>query len=132
MMNFYERLREYREDVLNLSQTEVAQRLHITQSAFSRLEQGQTDLTMKQLMIIKKAYHLSNQQLVDLLDEYESEAPPNASVLRETFQEEEDLEILTLLKNYPKEKQTLAQLRFYTPKEQQVILSSLLFQKRKN
>lgn len=57
------RLRKLRETA-GWSQQEVAEKLYISQAAYSRLEKGETELTMTRLLRLSEIYRID---LVELL-----------------------------------------------------------------
>lgn len=67
----YNRIRDLRED-LDLSQTDVAELLSISQTTYSRYETGYLDIPSQSLIILAKRYNTSIDYLVGLTDEKKS------------------------------------------------------------
>lgn len=57
------RMRKLRENA-GMSQQDVADRLHISQAAYSRMESGETDVTLNRLLRLSDVYGV---QLTELL-----------------------------------------------------------------
>lgn len=64
----YQRLRNLRED-LDLNQTAVATVLHVSQTTYSRYENGTLDIPSASLIALAKFYHTSVDYLLDLTDD---------------------------------------------------------------
>jgi len=63
----YQRLRDLREDH-DLSQAEVAARLHISQSTYSRYESGFLDIPSAVLIALAKFYTVTTDYLLGITD----------------------------------------------------------------
>ena len=67
MMQFYQRLRDLREDA-DKSQAEIAARLNIAQTQYSRYERGERELPMHHFIALAKFYNISLDYLAGLID----------------------------------------------------------------
>jgi len=68
VMEMYQRIRDLREDN-DLSQKEVAGRLNVSQSTYSRYENGQLDIPSGILIALSKMYNVSVDYLLGLKNE---------------------------------------------------------------
>lgn len=64
----YQRLRNLRED-LDLNQTAVAQVLHVSQTTYSRYENGTLDIPSASLIMLARFYGTSVDYLLGLTDD---------------------------------------------------------------
>lgn len=64
----YKRLRDLREDH-DLSQTEVAKILHMSQTGYSKYETGENDIPTHVLISLADFYHTSVDYLLDRTDQ---------------------------------------------------------------
>lgn len=67
-MKMYQRIRDLREDN-DLNQTEVAKKLNVSQSTYSRYENGQLDIPSGILIALSKLYNVSVDYLLGLKNE---------------------------------------------------------------
>ena len=67
-MKMYKRIRDLREDN-DLNQTEVAKKLNVSQSTYSRYENGQLDIPSGILIALSKLYNVSVDYLLGLKNE---------------------------------------------------------------
>ena len=65
MQNYGERLKQARKEN-NLTQTELAEKLGITQKSYQRMETGTHDLKMSTIIHQRKALHISSDWLLGL------------------------------------------------------------------
>ena len=65
MQNYGERLKQARKEN-NLTQTELAEKLGITQKSYQRMETGTHDLKMSTIIQLCKALHISSDWLLGL------------------------------------------------------------------
>jgi transcriptional regulator with XRE-family HTH domain len=68
VMKMYQRIRDLREDN-DLNQTEVAKKLNVSQSTYSRYENGQLDIPSGILIALSKLYNVSVDYLLGLKNE---------------------------------------------------------------
>ncbi len=68
-MNYRERIRALREDH-DLTQTDVANMLHVGQKTYSDYELGITRIPVDSLIILAKYYHVSMDYICGLTDHY--------------------------------------------------------------
>ena len=66
-MKMYERIRELREDN-DLNQTQLANKLNVSQSTYSRYESGQLDVPTEVLISLSKFYKVSVDYILGLTD----------------------------------------------------------------
>ncbi len=59
-------LKEIRKERLNLSQQEMAEKLHLSQSAYSRYESGNQDIPSNILIKMKEKFDVDPQELIPL------------------------------------------------------------------
>lgn len=64
----YQRIRDLRED-MDLNQTQLAKMLNVSQSTYSRYENGQLDIPSEVLIILSRLYNVSVDYLLGLKDE---------------------------------------------------------------
>ena len=67
VMNVYERIRALREDK-DLSQSDIAKMLNISQSTYSRYENGNLDIPTEILISLSKYYDVSVDYILGLKD----------------------------------------------------------------
>jgi transcriptional regulator with XRE-family HTH domain len=115
-MRFHEKLKKYREEILQLSQKEVAFRLKLSQSALSKYENGRAQITADMLKDFKAAYEipsdLFSEMLFESTDLYSSTTP---EILREKLKEAELQRVEKMVEEYPEIKKMIANLS-YLPK----------------
>ena len=59
----------------NLTQEQLAEQLHLSTSAYCKIERGETELTLTRLRQIAGVFHLSPVTLLELLDCHPGEQP---------------------------------------------------------
>ena len=64
----YPRIRDLREDH-DLTQTQVAEQLHMTQSGYAKYERGELDVPTAVLIALARFYHVSIDYLLGETDE---------------------------------------------------------------
>lgn len=69
-MPVYRRIRDLREDA-DLSQTQLADLLHVSQTTYSRYETGVLDIPTVSLICLARFYHTSTDYLLGLTDRRE-------------------------------------------------------------
>lgn len=67
VIKMYERIRNLREDK-DLNQTQVANMLNISQSTYSRYENGNLDVPTEVLIALSKLYNVSVDYILGLVD----------------------------------------------------------------
>ena len=67
VMEMYQRIRDLREDS-DLNQDEVAKKLNVSQSTYSRYENGKLDIPSSILIALSKMYDVSVDYLLGLKD----------------------------------------------------------------
>ena len=88
MMPFYEHLREYREQQLNISQKEVASRLNIDHSSLSKYERGERAIPIDLLPDFKRVLNISDKDFLNMVlnKPYKSENPgPQAQEVQKQY-----------------------------------------------
>lgn len=63
----YKRLRDLREDH-DLTQDQIAKKLHMTQRGYSHIETGNNDISSEDLITLAKLYHVSTDYILGLSD----------------------------------------------------------------
>jgi transcriptional regulator with XRE-family HTH domain len=115
-MDFHEKLKKYREEILQLSQKEVAFRLKLSQSALSKYENGRAQITADMLKDFKAAYEipsdLFSEMLFESTDLYSSTTP---EILREKLKEAELQRVEKIVEEYPEIQKIITYLS-YLPK----------------
>mgnify|MGYP001048269081 CR=1 FL=1 len=115
-MHFHEKLKKYREEILQLPQKEVAFRLKLSQSALSKYENGRAQITADMLKDLKAAYEIPSDLFSEMLfessDLYSSTTP---EVLREKLKEAELQRVEKMVEEYPEIKKMITNLS-YLPK----------------
>ncbi|MGG3988695.1 helix-turn-helix domain-containing protein [Bacillus smithii] len=115
-MHFHEKLKKYREEILQLPQKEVAFRLKLSQSALSKYENGRAQITADMLKDFKAAYEIPSDLFSEMLfessDLYSSTTP---EVLREKLKEAELQRVEKMVEEYPEIKKMITNLS-YLPK----------------
>lgn len=81
-MQFGKKIRDARED-LDLLQTDVANRIPMSQSSYSKIERGVQEPSMEQLRRICQILHLDPRYLLEL-GEYETLSKTDLLLLKET------------------------------------------------
>lgn len=64
----YKRLRELREDK-DLTQSQIAKHLHMSQTGYSKYETGENDIPTRILIDLAKFYHTSVDYLLELTND---------------------------------------------------------------
>ncbi len=64
-MSYYKRIRDLREDN-DLNQTQVAERLNITQQQYQLYESGKREIKLSQVIELAKLYNVSVDYIVEL------------------------------------------------------------------
>jgi len=67
-MEMYQRIRDLREDH-DLSQTDVAKLINVSQSTYSRYESGHLDIPSEVLIALARFYNVSTDYILGLKDE---------------------------------------------------------------
>jgi len=68
VMRMYQRIRDLRED-RDLSQTDVARLINVSQSTYSRYESGYLDIPSEVLIALARFYNVSTDYILGLKDE---------------------------------------------------------------
>ncbi|MBH9966648.1 helix-turn-helix domain-containing protein [[Bacillus] enclensis] len=110
-LKLHEELKWYREEVLELTQIEAAERLKIKSGSLSNYERGKREISLEMLIRFKEVYKIPTQEMNRILYGEESEGyTTDPMVLRESFEDEETSAIIEMLNGHPKLKRTLASL----------------------
>ena len=67
----YKRIRELREDN-DLTQSQVAKHLNMSQTGYSKYETGENDIPTKILIELARFYNTTTDYILELTDEYKS------------------------------------------------------------
>lgn len=70
-MKYYERLKELREDN-DLTQEEVAKLINCSQTAYSKYEKGQRELSLENLVKLSKYYNVSTDYILCITNDKKS------------------------------------------------------------
>ncbi|MBS4206766.1 helix-turn-helix transcriptional regulator [Bacillus sp. FJAT-50079] len=118
-MSFYKKLREYRSDVLHLSQEEASQRLHITQPALSQYESGKRQIPTEALPHFQKAYSIPPDYFLNMLlgSDYGEDYTP--MMLREHSHNTEMQRIIDMLNRHESLFKFLSSLTYSDEKTQE-------------
>ncbi len=73
-----QKIRKLRE-LYRLTQEKVATTLHITQNGYSKIERGQTELTLNKFASIAKVFNMTMQEILDLDENLLLPTPPTAA-----------------------------------------------------
>jgi transcriptional regulator with XRE-family HTH domain len=119
-LELYEELQRYRKEVLDLSQTEAAERLNIGKSTLSNYERGEREISLNMLKLFKEAYKIPTEEMNRILfGEKAKGYTSDPMVLRESFEDEETAAIINMLNDHTKLKRTLAALTLQTDKRKE-------------
>lgn len=110
-LKLYEELKRYREEVLELTQVEAAERLKIKSGSLSNYERGKREISLEMLIRFKDVYKIPTDEMNRLLYGEKTDGySPDPMVLRESFEDGETAAIIGMLNDHPKLKRTLASL----------------------
>jgi transcriptional regulator with XRE-family HTH domain len=110
-LELHEELKRYREEVLDLTQVEAAERLKIKPGSLSNYERGKREVSLEMLIRFKDVYKIPTDEMNRILFGEEAEGySTDPMVLRESFEDEETAAIIEMLNSHPKLKRTLASL----------------------
>ena len=136
-MELFEELRRYRDEILEISQSEAALRLNVGQTTLSNYENGKRDIPYKMILKFKEVYKIPIEEMNRIM--YGAQSNGNTAnqrpmVLRESFEDAETLEILKILNEHPKLKRTLSSLQYFTDKRKEKFIAQVnhLFQTMKD
>ncbi|MEG9296054.1 helix-turn-helix transcriptional regulator [Mangrovibacillus sp. Mu-81] len=119
-LKLHEELQRYRKEVIELTQTEAAERLNIGSTTLSNYERGDREISLKMLKLFKEAYKIPTEETNRILFGEKAEGyTSDPMVLRESFEDEETAAIITMLNDHPKLKRTLATLTYQTEKRKE-------------
>jgi transcriptional regulator with XRE-family HTH domain len=119
-LELYEELQLYRKEVLQLSQSDAAERLNIGKSTLSNYERGEREISLNMLKLFKEAYKIPTEEMNRILfGEKTKGYTSDPMVLRESFEDEETAAIISMLKDQPKLKRTLALLTMQPDKRKE-------------
>ncbi|TMU84065.1 helix-turn-helix transcriptional regulator [Bacillus sp. BHET2] len=125
-MELHVELKHYRNDILELSQREAGLRLNINQSTLSNYENGTRDIPYKMLRTFKEVYKIPTNELNRIMYGEESSGSAQTQrpmILRESFEDQENEEILKILQEHPKFKRTLSSLSYFTEKRKEKFIT---------
>ncbi|XXM72888.1 helix-turn-helix domain-containing protein [Lysinibacillus sphaericus] len=110
-LELHEELKRYREEVLELTQVEAAERLKIKSGSLSNYERGKREISLEMLIRFKEVYKIPTDEMNRILfGEQAEEYKTDPMILRESFEDEETASIIEMLNGHPKLKRTLASL----------------------
>ncbi|KSU60456.1 hypothetical protein AS034_16580 [[Bacillus] enclensis] len=125
-LKLHEELKWYREEVLELTQIEAAERLKIKSGSLSNYERGKREISLEMLIRFKEVYKIPTQEMNRILYGEESEGyTTDPMVLRESFEDEETSSIIEMLNANPKLKRTLASLTQQPEKRKEKFASQI-------
>lgn len=101
-MAFHKEIRDYRMNILSISQEEASKRLHMTQPALSQYESGARDIPIRLIPLFQRVYNIPYDHLINMLFSDEVEPQYSPMVLREHANDKDIEKVLQLLEKQPK------------------------------
>lgn len=96
-MSFNEAIRYYRDEILQISQEEACQRLHLTQPALSQYESGKRQIPIETLKQFQKAYAIPSDYMMRMVFGSEAGKEYSPMILREHAQDTDLARIIDML-----------------------------------
>ncbi|TYR97744.1 helix-turn-helix transcriptional regulator [Rossellomorea vietnamensis] len=127
-MIFSEAMKRYREEIVQLSQVEVAKRLNISKQLLNKYENGRSQFPDDILRKLVHLYQLSPIDLYNIISgsAYPDDDPKHAMVLREKFEDEELERAVNMLTEHPDLKRLLTSASYYDKKKQEKFFQRLI------
>lgn len=103
-MAFYEHLRQYRLEVLNIPQDKAAQMMNIEQSTLSNYELGRRQIPIDMLVLWKQKYEIDDGTFINMLldrDKVADRIREESTELRAQYEDRETIELMQFLELYP-------------------------------
>ncbi|RIW36169.1 XRE family transcriptional regulator [Bacillus salacetis] len=125
---FSEAFKRYREEIVQLSQVEVAKRLNISKQLLNKYENGKSQIPNDILRKLVDLYQLSPVDLYSIIsgDSYSDQHDESAMLLREKFADGETERALNTLIQYPQLKNLLITASYYDQKKQERFINKLI------
>ncbi|WP_421382001.1 helix-turn-helix transcriptional regulator [Bacillus salacetis] len=125
---FSEALKRYRQEVVQLSQVEVAKRLNISKQLFNSYENGKYQFPNDILRKLVTLYQMSPEDLFRIISDapYPSDQRDSTMVLREKFEEGEWERAIDILRKYPQLKNIIITASYYNPRQQEKYINKLV------
>jgi len=123
-MSFAKRFKELRES-LDLTQQEMATRLHKQQPDISKIENGEKELTVSELDEIRNTFHLSNEVILYLTYGIEPGSQITQLAIKERYEDAEVQRILKYILEHPNFKNLLSRITLLPEKNQQYVAQIL-------
>ncbi|MGD6966628.1 helix-turn-helix domain-containing protein [Rossellomorea vietnamensis] len=123
-MIFSDGFKRYREEIVQLSQVEVAKRLNISKQLLNKYENGKSQFPDDILRKLVNLYQLSPMDLYNIISgkAYPEEHSESTMVLRERFEDTETERAIELLNNFPQLKSMIISASYYDPKKQEKVI----------
>jgi transcriptional regulator with XRE-family HTH domain len=127
-MIFSEAIKRYREEIVHLSQVEVAKRLNISKQLLNKYENGKSQIPNDILRKLVDLYQLSPTDLYKIVsgDSYSDDLEESSMLLREKFVDGETDRALNFLIQYPHLKNLLITASYYDQKKQDRFVNKLI------
>ncbi len=103
-MAFYEHLRQYRLEVLNIPQDKAAQMMNIEQSTLSNYELGRRQIPIDMLVLWKQKYEIDDGTFINMLLDRDKVADlirEESTELRAQYEDRVTIELMQFLELYP-------------------------------
>ena len=103
-MAFFEHLRQYRQEVLNISQDKAAQMMNIEQSTLSNYENGRRQIPIDMLDLWKQQYEIDDKTFINMLfnrDKIADRIHEKRTELRAPYKSRESVELIEFIEQYP-------------------------------
>jgi len=127
-MAFYEHIKQFRIDVLRISQKKAAKLLNIEQSTLSNYERGTRQIPVGMLPLLKTKYGIDESKFVDMLFERGDMANyirEEQAVLRAVYENRINHELVDLIQRYPTLQEHLHDLLSLPPSAQKNRIDTL-------
>ncbi|MGM0843556.1 MAG: helix-turn-helix domain-containing protein [Bacillota bacterium] len=127
-MIFSDGFRRYREEIVQLSQVEVAKRLNISKQSMNNYESGKNQIPNDILRKLAHLYQISPMDLYSIISgtAYPDDNSENTMVLREKFEDTETERAIELLQKFPQLKDLIISTSYYDPKKQEKVINRLV------
>ncbi|WP_227394429.1 helix-turn-helix domain-containing protein [Jeotgalibacillus aurantiacus] len=112
-MAIYQQLKFYREEILDITQSQAARLLNIDQSTLSHYERGSRQIPLELLRLFKEKYYIDDETFIAML----FKNPSSSEVIKEGKKElqakvvkAEEQQLVKLIREYPSLQEELREL----------------------
>ncbi|TFD97027.1 helix-turn-helix domain-containing protein [Jeotgalibacillus sp. R-1-5s-1] len=112
-MAIYQQLKYYREEVLNMTQSQAARLLNIDQSTLSNYERGSRQIPLELLRLFKEKYYIDDDMFLAMLFQDPSSSgliKEGKKELQEKVLKAEDQQLVNLIREHPSLMEELREL----------------------